>query len=85
MCLKFGTPKTINFPFETNGKFIILGVPIFKHMTGVYVTSLNTESEETFPVYPRPHYQKKTQTGCLVHSTEPWKGHFLSDIYQKRN
>ena len=33
MCPDFGTPKTINFPFGTNGKFIILGVPILKHIT----------------------------------------------------
>ena len=31
MCLNTGTPKTINFPFETNGKLMILGVPILKH------------------------------------------------------
>ena len=29
--LNFGTPKIMNFPFGTNGKFIILGVPILKH------------------------------------------------------
>ena len=32
MCLILGTPKIINVPFETNGKLIILGVPIFKHI-----------------------------------------------------
>ena len=26
-----GHLKTINFPFETNGKLMILGVPILKH------------------------------------------------------
>ena len=31
MCLNIGTPKNINFPFETNGKLMILGVPILKH------------------------------------------------------
>ena len=30
-CLNFGTPKIINFPFGTNGKLIILGVPILTH------------------------------------------------------
>ena len=29
----FGTPKIINFPFVPNGKFIILGAPILKHIT----------------------------------------------------
>ena len=32
MCLNIGTPKkNINFPFETNGKLMVLGVPILKH------------------------------------------------------
>ena len=26
-----GTPKTINFPFGTNGKSMVLSVPILKH------------------------------------------------------
>ena len=30
MCLSIVTPKVINFPFGTNGKLSILGVPIFK-------------------------------------------------------
>ena len=30
MCLDIGTPKNINFSFETNGKLIALGVPILK-------------------------------------------------------
>ena len=31
MGLNIGTLKTINFPFETNGKLMALGVPILKH------------------------------------------------------
>ena len=31
MCLNTGTPKNINFSFETNGKLTALGVPILKH------------------------------------------------------
>ena len=31
MCSNIGTPKTINFPFGTNGKLMVLGVPIHKH------------------------------------------------------
>ena len=30
--LNFGTPKMINFPFGTNGKLIILGVPILERI-----------------------------------------------------
>ena len=36
ICLNFGTPKMINFPFGTNGKLIILVVPILKHITVVF-------------------------------------------------
>ena len=31
MCLNTGTPKKINFSFQTNGKLMALGVPILKH------------------------------------------------------
>ena len=31
MCLNIGTHKTVNFPFETNGKLMVLGVPILKN------------------------------------------------------
>ena len=31
MSLNIGTPKNINFPFATNGKIMVLGVPILKH------------------------------------------------------
>ena len=33
ICLKCGHLKIINFPFGTNGKLIILGVPILMHIT----------------------------------------------------
>ena len=36
MCLGIGTPKTINFPFVPNGKLMVSGVPVFKHMKGIY-------------------------------------------------
>ena len=35
MCLIFGTPKIINFPFGTNEKLTTLGVPILEHITVV--------------------------------------------------
>ena len=31
MCLILGHLKTVNFPFGTNGKLRVLGVPILKH------------------------------------------------------
>ena len=39
----FGTPKIINFPFGTTGKFIILGVPILKHITVFSILNCKTE------------------------------------------
>ena len=33
MCLNIWTPTTNNFPFATNGKLMVLGVPIHKHFT----------------------------------------------------
>ena len=41
MCLNIGTPKNINFAFETNGKWMALGVPILKHFR-VYVALTST-------------------------------------------
>ena len=32
MCLNIGIPKSISFPFGTNGKLIDLGVPILVHI-----------------------------------------------------
>ena len=31
ICLNIGTPKNINFPFGTNGKLMVLCVPILKY------------------------------------------------------
>ena len=38
MCLNIGTPKTINFPFGTNGNLTVLGVPILKHIRVFLIT-----------------------------------------------
>ena len=32
MCLNIGTPSNHYFPFGTNGKVLVLGVPILKHI-----------------------------------------------------
>ena len=40
MFLNIGTPKTINFPFGTNGKLMALGVPILKHIRVSHYRSL---------------------------------------------
>ena len=39
MCLNTGTPKTLIFSFETNGKLMALGVPILKHFRVLLATS----------------------------------------------
>ena len=40
MCLKIGTPNTINFPFVTNGKLMVLGFSILSHIrVGRYQSS----------------------------------------------
>ena len=39
MCPNIGTPKIINFPFGTNGKFMVLGVPLLRHFRVVSVMS----------------------------------------------
>ena len=31
MCLNIGTPNNQNFPSGTNGKVVMLGVPILRH------------------------------------------------------
>ena len=31
-----GTPKNINFSFGTNGKLMVLGVPILKHFRVIF-------------------------------------------------
>ena len=64
MCLNFGTLKIINFPFGTNGKLIVLGVPILTH---IMVVTLLQNSIEYFyvygkgpgPVYNMPQYYRK--------------------------
>ena len=34
MCLHIGTPNNYRFPFGTNGKIVVIGVPILKHFRG---------------------------------------------------
>ena len=44
ICLNIGTPNNHHFPFGTNGKVVVLGVPILKHfrvLTRQYKVSHN--------------------------------------------
>ena len=38
MCVNIGTHKTINFSFGTNGKLMVLGIPILKQNIGMHKT-----------------------------------------------
>ena len=44
------TKKTIHFPFETNGKLMVLGVPILKHLRECL--SIGTPKTINFPFVP---------------------------------
>ena len=46
--LNIGTPKILNFPFVPNGKLIILGVPILKHITVTLIMCLKTFIQNPF-------------------------------------
>ena len=42
MCLNIGTPKAINFPFDTNGKVMFLYVSVLKHFQVCHVIQKST-------------------------------------------
>ena len=44
MCSNTGTPKIINFPFGTNGKLMVLGVPIFEHFRVICIIIVPQET-----------------------------------------
>ena len=48
MCLNIGTHKTVNFPFETNGKLMVSGIPILKHFRVhqyvIFITQRNLQN-----------------------------------------
>ena len=48
MCLNTGTPKNINFSFETNGKLMALGVPILKHFRVCTLSQNQLSDIQTF-------------------------------------
>ena len=58
----------INFPFGTNGKSIILGVPIFKHIT----LDLNKMSH-----YEPTHMGLLSVSKSVTFMFGPFKGRFL--------
>ena len=40
MCSNIGTPNNHHFPFGTNGKVVVLGVPILKHSCFIFLLFL---------------------------------------------
>ena len=78
-----GHVKTMNFPFETNGKLMILGVPILKHFRvfiragdfirfedlGFTVLSL-TDRAHRLSARRKPEYRKILNIGtCMSEQT----------------
>ena len=73
--LIIGTPvlKQLNFPFGTNGKLMVLGVPILKHSRVIHLSYCPLLSEK--PVYQPVNVieatnfssHKQTCTICLWH------------------
>ena len=55
MCLNIETPKTINFPFDTNGKLMILGVPILKPFRVMNEFTFNGSNSDTSSFCPHSH------------------------------
>ena len=53
-CLSIGTPKTINFPFFSNGKLMIFIVPIFKaHYNAVICLNFGTPKNNEFSIWDK--------------------------------
>ena len=46
MCLNIGTPTNHRFPFGTNGKVVVLGVPILKHFRVFFNTVMPLEDAD---------------------------------------
>ena len=59
MCLNMGHLISSNFPFGTNGKLVVLGVPVLKHFR-VYVF---VQVEENY--FPVIHISKYTLSRAL--------------------
>ena len=60
MCLNIGTLKTVNFPFGTNGKLMVLGVPILKHFR-VYVILILLNALWALHFAKRRHYLNESK------------------------
>ena len=56
MCLSIGTPNNHHFPFGTNGKVVVLGVPILKHFrVGQLVTSETDHKKQRIKLAENNH------------------------------
>ena len=69
--LNIGTPKTIDFPFGTNGKSMILSVPILKHFrVCIFVGIIEAFGVETILVYTALLLKKRIAVYFPPHSVE---------------
>ena len=67
MCLNIGTPKNINFPFETNGKLMIVGVPILKHFRVILpALTLSRTKRLCKQIIPRQDCAPRQLTVCVL-------------------
>ena len=48
MCLNIGTPNNHYFPFGTNGKIVVLGVPIRKHFRVIFSDKFQSDKGGKF-------------------------------------
>ena len=61
MCSIIGTPNNHHFPFGTNGKVVVLGVPILKHFRVVKIKGHNF-----IGVYPSSVLMKLDARKCII-------------------
>ena len=54
MCSIIGTPNNHHFPFGTNGKVVVLGVPILKHNAEIPPKSADRTANSTDPNQTAP-------------------------------
>ena len=76
MCSNIGTTKTINFPFGTNGKLMVLDVHILKHFRVLYYS---IGSNSSIPELLRQHSSEKLQkptrpASASIRKTRPPSG-----------
>ena len=70
MCLNTGIPKNINFLFETNGKLMVLGVPILKLFR--VCIPFNQTLDEKSHISAKTEAVKQNSADIQSDCSEPW-------------